>query len=358
MPSQKELRWSQLKVGILSLSALTALTVLIFLLAGSTGGLFTKKLNLKAYFENASGLKVGSPVTLDGVTIGNVTEVRILPHHDPDSVEVVLRVGAMYLPSLHTDSTVAINTAGVLGDSFLDISSVHATGSEPADGATLRVVPKPSIQDVVQSSQESIQSLNKVIAKIGVLVDTLNSGQGTIGMLLNDPKMAKQLSRTVDQLHEMTVAINTGKGTIGKLINDPQLYNQANDTIGKLDDLAGKLDKGQGSAGKLLTDDKLYDNLNAAIANANTLLAGINSGKGSLGKLAKDPALANKLEETVTHLNGILKGLEEGKGSAGQLFQNRSLYDNLDKTLNDTGQLITAIRKDPKTYLTIHVKVF
>jgi len=42
MPSQKELRWSQLKVGALALGALTALTVLIFLLAGSTGGLFAK----------------------------------------------------------------------------------------------------------------------------------------------------------------------------------------------------------------------------------------------------------------------------------------------------------------------------
>ena len=67
MPSQKELRWSQLKVGILTLCALAALTALIFLLSGSTGGLFTRKLNLRAYFENANGLKVGAPVTLDGV---------------------------------------------------------------------------------------------------------------------------------------------------------------------------------------------------------------------------------------------------------------------------------------------------
>jgi phospholipid/cholesterol/gamma-HCH transport system substrate-binding protein len=77
MPSQKELRWSQLKVGILALAALTALTVLIFLLSGSTGGLFTRKLILRAYFENANGLKVGAPVTLEGVTIGNVTKVRL-----------------------------------------------------------------------------------------------------------------------------------------------------------------------------------------------------------------------------------------------------------------------------------------
>jgi len=358
MPSQKELRWSQLKVGILALCALTALTVLIFLLAGSTGGLFSKKLNLKVYFENASGLKVGSPVTLNGVTIGNVTNVRILPHHDPDSVEVILRVGAQYLPSLHTDSTVAINTAGVLGDSFVDISSVRATGPEPADNATLQVIPKPTIQDVVQSSQDSIQAINKIIPKVGILIDSLNSDKGTAGMLLNDPAMARKLSRTIDNLEALTESIASGKGTIGKLIEDDQMYDRANDTIAKLNDIAAKLDKGNGSAGKLLTDDRLYNNLNAAIANTNELLKGINSGKGSLGKLAKDPALANELQESITRLNGILKGLEEGKGSVGQMFENKSLYDNLDKTLNDTGQLIAAIRKDPKTYLTLHVKVF
>jgi phospholipid/cholesterol/gamma-HCH transport system substrate-binding protein len=358
MPSQKELRWSQLKVGILTLCALFALTMIIFLLAGSTGGLFTKKINFKAYFENANGVKVGSPVSLNGVTIGNVTSVKILPHHDPDSVEVILRVGETYLTSLHTDSTVAINTAGVLGDSFLDISSVHATGPEPADNATLKVIAKPSIQDVVASSQESIQAVNKVIGKLGTLFDTLNAGKGTAGMLLNDPEVARNIAHTISQLEVLSSNLANGKGTIGKLINDDELYNRANSVIGKLDDVATRLDNGEGSAGKLLKDDTLYKNLNAAIANTNELLAGINSGKGSLGKLAKDPALANKVEESVTHLNAILQGLQDGKGTLGQLAQNRSLYDNLDKTLNDTGQLITAIRKDPKTYLTVHVKVF
>jgi len=358
MPSQKELRWSQLKVGALALGALTALTVLIFLLSGSTGGLFTRKINLKAYFENANGLKVGSPVTLNGVTIGNVISVHIVPNHEPDAVEVISRVGADYLPSLHTDSTVSINQAGVLGDSFVDISSVYAKGPAPADNATLKTISTPGIQDVVRTSQESIQQLQKVIVKVGTLVDTLNAGKGTVGMLLNDPEVAKKIVRTIDQLQTLTTAIASGQGSIGKLINDDELYNHANDTIAKLDDIAGKLDKGQGTAGKLLTDDKLYDNLNLAIANTNELLTGINAGKGSLGKLAKDPALANKVEESITRLNGILKGLEEGKGSIGQMFQNKSLYDNLDKTLDSTGQLITAIRKDPKTYLTVRVKVF
>jgi phospholipid/cholesterol/gamma-HCH transport system substrate-binding protein len=358
VPSQKELRWSQLKVGILTLCALAALTAIIFLLAGSTGGLFTRKLNLIAYFENANGLKVGAPVTLSGVTIGNVTGVRVIPRHEPYAVEVISRVGAKYLPALHTDSTEAINQAGVLGDAFIDISSAHATGPEPQDNAILSISNRPGLQDVIGSSQESIDSINQVIHKVGVLIDTLNSGKGTVGVLLNDPAMAQKVVRTVDQLQALTVQIAGGKGTIGKLINDDGLYNRANSTIDKLNNIATRLDNGEGTAGKLLKDETLYKNLNTAIANTNELLSGINSGKGSLGKLAKDPAFATKLEESLANLNVILKGMEEGKGSLGQLVVNRSLYDNLDKTLNDTGQLITAIRKDPKTYLTVHVKVF
>lgn len=358
MPSQKELRWSQLKVGILALAALTALTVLIFLLSGSTGGLFTHKLTFRAYFENANGLKVGAPVTLDGVTIGNVTSVRIVPHHEPNSVEVITKVGTKYLSAMHTDSAVAITQAGVLGDAFLDISSAHATGPEPKDNDTLLVSNKPGLQDVIGSSQESIQSINQVIKKVGVLVDTLNTGKGTAAMILNDPTVAHKIVLTIDQLQALTQSIASGKGSIGKLLKDDELYEHANDTIAKLNKIATRLDNGEGSAGKLLKDEALYKNLNATLANTNELLGNINSGKGSLGKLAKDPALANKIEESVTHLNALLRGMEEGKGTLGQIAQNRSLYDNLDKTLNDTGQLITAIRKDPKTYLTIHVKIF
>jgi len=358
MPSQKELRWSQLKVGILALAALTALTVLIFLLSGSTGGLFTHKLTLRAYFENANGLKVGAPVTLDGVTIGNVTSVRILPHHEPNAVEVVTKIGTKYLSAMHTDSTVAITQAGVLGDAFLDITSAHATGPEPKDNDTLLVSNKPSINDVIGSSQESIQSINQVVKKVSILLDTINTGKGTAGMLLNDPAVAQKLVRTIDNLQVLTQQIASGQGSVGKLLKDDELYVHANDTIAKLNNIATRLDNGEGSAGKLLKDEALYKNLNAAIANTNELLGGINSGKGSLGKLAKDPALANKVEEAVTHLNALLKGINEGKGTLGQIAQNPTLYDNLSKTLNDTGQLITAIRKDPKTYLTVRVKVF
>ena len=65
MPSQKQLKWSQLKVGLTVLAASITLGILIFLMSG-TGGLFTTKIQLKSYFDNANGLRVGAPVRLAG----------------------------------------------------------------------------------------------------------------------------------------------------------------------------------------------------------------------------------------------------------------------------------------------------
>ncbi len=358
MPSQQELKWSQLRVGLVVIAALAALSVLIFLMSGSTGGLFTRKVNLRAYFDNANGLTAGAPVTLDGVTIGSVNSVRILAHHEPDAVEVNLRVGAQFLPSLHIDSTAAIVQAGVLGDAFLDISSATANGPMPTDGTTLRVARAPGIPEVIRTSQQTLTTTNSVITKLGTAMDTINGGKGTASMLMNDPEVARNITRMIAQLEILTEQLSSGKGTLGKLITDDQLYDRANSTIDKLDNIATRLQNGQGTAGKLIQDDALYQNLNTAVINTNTLLSGINSGNGSLGKLAHDPAFAQKVEESVTRLNDLLKGLDEGKGSLGQLVVNRSLYDHADQTLQQSGGLVAAMRNDPKKYLTVHVKLF
>src|ERR1700678_3220489 len=101
VPSQQEVQWSQLKVGVLVIVALAALTALVFLMAGSTGGLFTGKITLRSYFENAAGLKNGAPVNLEGVTIGNVTQVKIVPERKLTPVEVTMKIGNKYRQAVH-----------------------------------------------------------------------------------------------------------------------------------------------------------------------------------------------------------------------------------------------------------------
>ncbi len=183
MPSRKEIQWAQLKVGALVLLAAAILIGLMFLMTGASGGLFAHKVTLRCYFPNASGLKDGAPVTLEGVTIGNVVRMHVVPDRNPNPVEVIMQVGERYRPDLHTDSTATITTAGVLGDSFVDIDSTQATGPEPKNNAELQPSGAPTIQSVINTSQVSIQEINRLIHKIEVLTDTLNTSRGTVGSL-------------------------------------------------------------------------------------------------------------------------------------------------------------------------------
>jgi phospholipid/cholesterol/gamma-HCH transport system substrate-binding protein len=358
MPSRKEIQWSQLKVGSLVLAAMAVLVLLIFLMSGTSGGLFSHKLFLRSYFENAAGLKNGAPVTLEGVTIGNVVKIRVVPERNPTPVEVTMRVGGDYASFLHTDSTTSIAQAGVLGDSYVDISSARASGPRPGENTELRATGSPSIQDVIRTSESSIQDVSTLMRKISVLVDTLNSKKGTIGSFINDPAFYAKLSRIADNLDQISGSISQGKGSLGKLVNDDTLYNRANSAIAHIDNVATALDEGKGSAGKFIHDDAFYSNLNSTMANANQLIGEINQGKGSLGKLAKDPEFAKKLDDTVTRLDNILSSIDEGKGTIGQLVQNRSLYDHTDATMDQAQQLLKGMRENPKKYFVIRLKLF
>ena len=358
MPSRKEIQWSQLKVGALVLVALALLTAIVFLMTSASGGLFARRIELRCYFPNAGGLKDGAVVTLEGVTIGNVIHLHVIPRRNPNPVEVTMQVGEKYAYDLHTDSLASIQAAGVLGDSFVDIDSTHATGPRVSNGAELQQSGSPTIQSVINTSQVSIQEINVLIHKIETLVDTLNQGKGTAGELLNDPKMARNIGSMVANLETITDNISNGKGSLGLLINDDTLYKKLNSSVDNLNSLTSDLQAGKGTAGKLLKDDTLYNNLNAATSNLNQLTAQINSGKGSLGKLIKDPDFARKLDETITNLDDISKSINAGEGTAGQLVKNRSLYNHLDQTADQAQQLIKGMREDPKKYLVIQLKLF
>jgi len=358
VPSRKEIQWSQLKVGALVLTALAILIAIVFLMTASTGGLFARKIVLRCYFPNAGGLKNGAVVSLEGVTIGNVTRMRVVPRRNPNPVEVTMQVGEKYVYDLHTDSLATIQAAGVLGDSYLDIDSTHATGPPVANDAELQQSGSPTIQSVINTSQVSIQEVNVLVHKIETLIDTLNQGHGTAGEFLNDPSLARKIVAIADNLQTISGAIAQGKGTVGELVNDNTLYTKLNSAVDHLNAITADLDAGKGTVGKLLKDETLYNNLSAAAANANQLTAQINSGKGSLGMLVKDPEFAKKLDATLTSLDEITKGINAGDGTAGALVKNRALYDHLDQTADQAQQLIKSMRQDPKRYLVIQLKLF
>jgi phospholipid/cholesterol/gamma-HCH transport system substrate-binding protein len=361
MPSQQEVQWSQLKIGVIVLVSAIILVTLLFLMTSSSGlGVLSKKITVKTYFENAAGLKDGAAVNLEGVTIGTVKSVTVVadPSHKLTPVLVVMKLDSKFAAGLKEDSKAALTTVGVLGDTVVDINSQTAVGPPLKDGDELHTLETPSITDVVKASQGTIEQLNVILAKMNTIVDNLQEGKGSIGQLINNPDLYNKASKTVDELNTLEVNLNNGRGSIGKLITDDTMYNRLNSAALKLDQISTSLQGGHGTAGKLLTDETLYNNLNATLTRTNSLLADVQNGKGAAGMLINDPAFAQTLRDTLTQTDALVAGVGRGKGTLGKLATDDQAYTNLNKLLTESTLLVTTIRQDPKKYLTIHLKIF
>ena len=359
MPSQKQLKWSQLRVGITVIAASLTLAVLLFLMSG-TAGLFTPRITLKSYFDNAEGLRVGAPVRLSGVDIGNVSKIRIVPDKDKriTPVEVTMRVSTKYSYGLRRDSTTSLDTAGVLGETYLDIDSAQAVGSPAQDGDTLPTQVHPDFNQVVRASQSTLQNLDALLKRADRILAFAESGKGSLGKLIYDPTLYNRFSVTVADFQKIVDEVSSGQGSLGALISRNDAYDKFIATLDKMNGVIDDIQQGKGTAGKFLKDPSLYNNANDTIANVKQLTEDINAGKGTLGKLTKDEELAKKLDTTITKLSQLTTELEAGQGTAGKLFKDESLYNNADQMLVETRELVKAIRENPKKYLSIKLHIF
>jgi phospholipid/cholesterol/gamma-HCH transport system substrate-binding protein len=356
LPSQKQVKWSQLRVGITIIIASLTLAVLLILMSG-TQGFFTSRITLKSYFNNAGGLRVGAPVRLSGVDIGNVSRMAIVDKQ-LTPVEVTMKVSTKYGNSLHRDSVTLLRTSGVLGETFVDLDSSLATGSRAQDGDILATREHADIEDVVVSSQSTLQNMDALLKRLDRIVAFVESGKGSIGKLIYDPSLYDRFSATVNDFKGIVDQIAKGQGSLGALVNSNDAYNKFTAVLDRMNAVVDDIQQGKGTAGKFVKDPSLYNNANDTIANLKKLTEDINAGKGTLGKLTKDEELARKLDNTISKLSALTTELEAGQGSVGKLFKDESLYNNANQMLAESRELVKAIRENPKKYLSIKLHVF
>jgi phospholipid/cholesterol/gamma-HCH transport system substrate-binding protein len=357
LPSRKQLKWSQLRVGITVIAASLTLGFLLFLMSG-TSGLFTPRISVKCYFDNAEGLRVGAPVRLAGVDVGNVTHIAIVQGKPLTPVEITMKLSTKYDYGMRRDSQISLETAGVLGETYLDIDSSQAVGGPVHDGDTLSTQVHPDFNQVVRASQSTLQNMDALLKRADRILAFAESGKGSLGKLIYDPTLYNRFSATVADFQKIVEQIGNGEGSLGRLISRNDAYDKFLATLDKMNGIIDDMQQGKGTAGKFLKDPSLYNNANDTISNLKKITDDINSGKGTIGKLAKDEELARKLDTTITKLSELTTQLEAGQGTAGKLFKDDTLYNSTNQTLLETQELLKAIRQNPKKYLSIKLHIF
>lgn len=108
----------EITVGAFVILGLAALLFLSFQVSNLNAGSVTDPYQVNARFDNIGGLKVRAPVTMAGVKIGRVSEIRL----DSGSyqAQVAMDISGDF-DKLPVDSSASINTQGLLGEQFVSL---------------------------------------------------------------------------------------------------------------------------------------------------------------------------------------------------------------------------------------------
>lgn len=358
MPQHQKIAWAQLRVGLMVIISLAILAIGIFFISGQVGFL-TRRYTLKAYFSGAGGLREGAQVRLAGVAVGNVEHIRISSDPEPSrAVEVVMRVTRAYQNQIRSDSVATLETAGLLGESYVDVTRGGPGQDVVPEGGVVKSSEEADIKRVVQNANDVISNLRVLSAKLNDITTQIQAGKGSIGKLIYDESFYKRLNDTTGGMQRLMARLENGQGTLGKLMEDETLYNRTVASIDRLNHVLDDMQHGQGSLAKFLYDPSVYNNVNQLVAHANTLVDNVNQGQGTLGKFATDPQLYNRMNETFDRMNIITTRIEQGQGTLGKLSTDPTLYNNLTDSSQSMREFLTEFKKNPKKYLTFRVRIF
>jgi phospholipid/cholesterol/gamma-HCH transport system substrate-binding protein len=203
------------RLGIFIVATLAILASGVFLI-GSKEYLFSSTYQLKAQFDNVAGLAAGADVRVGGVHSGTVESIE-LPHHPGEKVTVVMELEKSTHEIVKQDSVASIETEGLLGNQYMAISFGSAGQAEVRPGDILASHPPLEMSELLlkmsgllDSSQQSVQNITQATAHLNSVSAKVDSGQGTVGALVNDKQLYSNLQQTTTTLHETMLQAQTG----------------------------------------------------------------------------------------------------------------------------------------------------
>jgi phospholipid/cholesterol/gamma-HCH transport system substrate-binding protein len=203
------------RLGAFIVATLAILAAGVFII-GSKEYLFRSTYQLKAQFDNVAGLAAGADVQVGGVHSGTVHSIE-LPHKPGEKVTVVVDLDKSTHEIIKRDSMATIETEGLLGNQYLAISFGTAGQPDVKDGDTIQSQPPLEMgqllkktSDILDSSQEAVQNTTLATAHLNSVSAKIDSGQGTVGALVNDKQLYNNLEQTTTTLHATMLQAQTG----------------------------------------------------------------------------------------------------------------------------------------------------
>jgi phospholipid/cholesterol/gamma-HCH transport system substrate-binding protein len=194
----------ELKVGIFVLMGLVILFIFVLLIGDFKNAISTYRVNFIFNFIN--GVRIGAPVRFAGVDVGEVKEIKFF-YSSEDGKEKVCVLGRVRNGiKIPVDSSIWVNTLGLLGEKYIDIMPGKDYGNLLKDN-----------QNIIGNDPFPMHEFGELAKSIASKIDN-----GILGL----EEAAESIKALAKNLDEGISRIKNKEGTLGKLLYDDALYNE------------------------------------------------------------------------------------------------------------------------------------
>ena len=286
-------------------------TILLFIfgfnfLKGSS--LLDRQKTIYAVYDEVDGLLVGANVMINGLSIGNVTELDFLPN----STKILVTLKVKDKLNFSSKSTASIYETGVLGGLAISIEPIFERESIVKTGDTLNSSVRPGLTELIN---RQIEPLSRQLQSTITSVDSIFTGASNV---LNS-QTQEEIKESINVLTSAIKAINNSSIIIEETLTAKS--SQINNTIDNFEKISSNL-------------SEVSDELNSF---------GLSN-------------LLSNLEVSVDGISSIVDKLDSDKSTIGKLINEDEVYNNLNSSIESLNSLISDIKANPKKY--VHFSVF
>ena len=183
----------ELKVGVFVFMGFVILTA--FILSMKDFKSMTAGYEVNFIFNFANGVKIGAPVRFAGVDVGEIKEINFVTTADGPKPKVRIVGSVKKEIKVPVDSTVWVNTLGLLGEKYIEIMPGKDYSNVLLAKQTLVGVDPIPMQEVSVLARDIGKHLDESLVRI------INK-EGTVGKLLYDDKIYNELDAMITDLRK------------------------------------------------------------------------------------------------------------------------------------------------------------
>lgn len=290
---------------------------------GQRKDLFSTTFTISSHFQNVNGLQKGNNVRYSGINIGTVKDITMI---NDSTIEVQMNIEENISSHLKKNAVATISSDGLVGNMIVNIVPGKGISAEISNGDRIESYSKIGADDILSTLSVTNENAAILTADLLKITTRMIEGKGTLGILLNDTIMAKELqqsitnlkiasggaSRSITELNHIITSLKTNDDSVlGMLMNDTISGNKLKNIVSNLETSSIEIEN--------------------VLSNIHSVVNEFNSSEGAFNYIVQDTSLVNSLQSTLKNINEGTDKFNQNMEALKHNFLTRGYFRKLER---------------------------